>query len=246
MSANAATDRSRVLAQATQNGANQANVSRVDLSSVEQIAKPGERLVMAEGRRSARSETIRALRTELLLRRDTDASSDVIVLLSPCAGEGRSLLAADLALSVAQTGCPTLLVDADLRNPRQHVLFGTHNRHGLSQAIAAGELPRMQAVQSVPSMSLLTAGEATDDPLELLSSLCFKLMIEEWRENYKFVVIDAPPISQYSDGLVIANRTGRVLLLSRAQHTPQRKMKDMLRRLASTRSEIQGAVISHF
>jgi receptor protein-tyrosine kinase len=246
MSAKAATDRSRAMAPPTLNGASQATVSRIDPSSIELIVKPGERLIMAEGRRSARCETIRALRTELLLRRDADESSDMIVLLSPCAGEGRSLLAADLALSVAQTGCPTLLVDADLRNPHQHVLFGTHNRHGLSQAIAAGERPRMRAVQSVPAMSLLTAGEATDDPLELLSSLCFKLMIDEWREGYKFVVIDAPPISQYSDGLVIANRTGRVLLLSRAQHTPHRKMKDMLRRLASTRSEIQGAVISHF
>jgi protein-tyrosine kinase len=246
MSAKVVRGRSRALEQEAQENTIQALMSRVEVASVEQVVKPGERLIMAQGKRNPRCEAIRALRTELLVRQAEIDSTDMVVLLSACAGEGRSLLAADLAIGVAQTGVPTLLVDADLRNPNQHLLFGTHNRHGLSQAIGAGERPRLRSVQGLPSMSLLTAGEVTDDPLELLSGLCFKLMVDEWREHFKFVVVDTAPVSQFSDGLVIANRVGRVLLLSRAQHTPARKMRDMMRRLAATRAEVQGAVISHF
>lgn len=246
MSARAAGDPFRPATSASPDSAAQASIPRIEVASIEPAVRPCERLVLAQGKRDARSETTRALRTELLLRRDISDSAAIIVLLSPCAREGRSLLAADLAIAVAQTGCPTLLVDADFRNPAQHLLFGTHNRHGLSQAIAAGERPRQRAVHGLPCMSLLTAGETMDDPLELLSSLCFKLMVDDWRERFQFVVIDTAPIGQFSDGLVIANLAGRVLVLSRAQHTPYRLMQDMLRRLSTTRSEIQGAVISHF
>ena len=71
-------------------------------------------------------------------------------------------------------------------------------------------------------------------------------MIEDWRDNFEFVVIDTAPVMHFSDGLAVANFVGRVLTLSRAQHTSYRAMQDMLRRLAATRSQILGAVISHF
>jgi len=71
-------------------------------------------------------------------------------------------------------------------------------------------------------------------------------MVEDWRNNFDFVVIDTAPIMQFSDGLAVASIGGRVLALSRAQHTPYKDMQDMLRRLAATRSQILGAVISHF
>jgi receptor protein-tyrosine kinase len=216
-------------------------VSLVDISAV-----PGEKLIVVHEPWDPRCETIRALRTELLLRRESADSADVIALLSACPREGRSLLAADLAIAVAQTGCPTLLVDADFRRPQQHVLFGTHNRTGLAQAIAAGKPPRLRPVHGLPDLSLLTAGEIPGDPLEALSSRNFKMLLEEWRQQFRFVVIDTAPVAEFSDALVVANVVGRVLVLSRAKHTPYREMQSLLRRLAATRSEVLGAVISHF
>jgi receptor protein-tyrosine kinase len=71
-------------------------------------------------------------------------------------------------------------------------------------------------------------------------------MVEDWRDNFEFVVIDTAPVKQFSDALAVASFVGRVLTLSRAQHTPYKDMQDMLRRLAATRSQILGAVISHF
>lgn len=210
------------------------------------IVVPGKKLLAVHDPRDPRSETIRTLRAELLLRRESADGNDVIALLSACAGEGRSLLAADLAIGVAQTGCPTLLVDADFRRPQQHLLFGTHNRLGLAHAIASGEPPQLREVRGLPTLSLLTAGESPGDPLEALSSLAFKRMVEDWRRHFRFVVIDTAPVAEFSDALVIANLVGRVLVLSRARHTRYREMQDLLRRLASTRSEVLGAVISHF
>ena len=71
-------------------------------------------------------------------------------------------------------------------------------------------------------------------------------MIDEWRDTFKFVVIDTAPAKNFSDGLAVASLAGRVLALSRAQHTPYKEMQDMLRRLTATRSQILGAVINHF
>lgn len=230
----------------SQERADQAAKSRREITPIERIAAPDERLLMAHDPFDPRCEKIRALRTELMMRRDSTDRADIIALLSPCAGEGRSLLAAELAIAFAQTAHPTLLVDADLRHPQQHLLFGTDNRHGLSQAIEHGTKPPLQIVHGLPRMSLLTAGAVPNNPIELLSSSSFASMVDDWRDTFEYVVIDTPPVALFSDGLAIANLVGRVLALSRAQHTPYKDMQDMLRRLTATRSQILGAVISHF
>ncbi len=227
-------------------GSDQASRLRGEITSIEPAVEPSDRLIMAHDPYDPRYEKIRALRTELLLRRESTDRADIIALLSPCPGEGRSLLSAELAIAFAQMGRPTLLVDADLRRPQQHLLFGTDNRQGLSQAIEYGTKPQLHSVRGLARMSVLTAGEVPANPLELLSSNVFASMIEDWRDNFEFVVIDTAPVKHFSDGLSVASLVGRVLALSRAQRTPYRDMQDMLRRLAATRSQILGAVISHF
>ena len=208
------------------------------------MARPDMRLLGVDA--FDRAEKVRALRTELMLRGGTSGRADLIALMSPCAGEGRSLLAAELAMSFAQTGRKTLLVDADLRNPRQHLLFNADNSVGLAQAIESGSTPQLYAVHGLPTMSLLMAGEVCANPLELLSNDGFASMIEEWRRSFDCVVFDTAPVKPYADGIAVASLVGRVLALSRAQSTPYRDMRDMLRRLSTTRSQILGTVISHF
>jgi receptor protein-tyrosine kinase len=220
--------------------------SDCEIKAIDHPLVPDARLIIAHDPFDPRCEKIRALRTDLLLRRESPALANMVALLSPCAGEGRSLLAAELAIAFAQTGHPTLLVDADLRSPQQHLLFGAHNRQGLSQAIEYGAEAQLHAVRGLPRMSLLTAGTVPSDPLELLSSRLFSTMVEEWRDHFEFVVIDTAPVGRFSDGLAVASLAGSVLALTRAQHTPYKSMQDMLRRLAATRSRILGAVISHF
>ncbi len=227
-------------------GTDHAARPRYEIAPAEHMLEPDERLIMAHDPYDPRCEKIRALRTELLLRRESIDRADIVALLSPCAGEGRSLLAADLAIAFAQMGRPTLLVDADMRHPQQHVFFSADNRQGLAQAIESGVKPPLPTVQGLPHMSVLTAGAIPHNPLELLSSARFASMIEDWSNNFEFIVIDTAPVMHFSDGLAVASLVGRVLALSRAQHTPYKDMQDMLRRLAATRSQILGAVISHF
>jgi receptor protein-tyrosine kinase len=246
MSLHTANPDSRESRHAAREISDKASIPRCEIAPIENMVDPDDRLTMAHDPYDPRCEKIRALRTELLLRRESVDRADIIALLSPCSGEGRSLLAAELAIAFAQTGRPTLLVDADLRRPQQHLFFGTDNRQGLSQAIEHGVKPQLHTVNGLPRMSVLTAGAVPSNPVELLSSNCFASIIDDWRENYSFVVIDTAPVMHFSDGLAVASLVGRVLALSRAQHTPYKDMQDMLRRLAATRSQILGAVISHF
>ena len=212
----------------------------------ERQAVPAQRLVIAHDPYHPRSEQIRSLRTELLLRHEDSDSANILAVLSPCAAEGRSHLAAELAISFAQLGRPTLLVDADLRHSQQHLLFNASNARGLGQALAREQRPSFQNVLGLPALFLLTAGPSPHNPLELLSDRCFEAVVDEWRQNFQFVVLDTPPVSRYADGLAVATIVGRVLSLSRAQRTPYRDTRNMMRRLAATRSRVLGAVINTF
>jgi receptor protein-tyrosine kinase len=156
------------------------------------------------------------------------------------------MMAAELAIAFAQTGHSTLLVDADFRHPRQHVLFGAGDSQGLAHAIEYGEKPHLHALKGLPRLLVLPAGHISADPLALLSGHRFTALLEDWRENFDFVIIDTAPIGKFSDGLAVASQVRRVLALSRARHTSFNEMQDMLRRLAATRSQVLGAVISHF
>jgi len=209
-------------------------------------ARPSAELLLSRNPFDVRSEKVLALRTELLLRHDSDSRANMVALVSPSAGEGRSRLCAELALSFAQLGHPTLLVDADFRNPRQHLLFEAENENGLSRAISKRESPHLQPIENMPNMWLLTSGPKPLNPLELLSDSHFERMVRDWRNNYEFVVIDTSPVNPYSDGLAVATLVGRVLVVSRANHTRFRQQREMLRKLAVTRSQILGAVINYF
>lgn len=207
---------------------------------------PGKRLGIVHEPDSERSERLRALRTELLLLNEGGRGANVVAVLSSGAGEGRSQLAAELAIAFAQLGRQTLLVDADLRNPRLHELFGSSNEQGLSTCLKSFDKPIYHPVVGLPQMHLLTAGPVPPNPLELLSDGRFEKLMVEWRNKYDFLVLDTPPVSQCADALAIATLAGRVLVLSRAQRTTYRDMREMLRRLATTQSRILGAVLNHF
>jgi protein-tyrosine kinase len=206
--------------------------------------RPSEQLIMAHDPGHPRSESIRSLSTELLMR-TRNSGGRIIALLSPCASEGRSQLAAELAIAFAQLGRRTLLVDADLRRPRQHVLFGAENDTGLAQALD-GSAVRLHAIERLPQMALLTSGVLPPNPLELLSGTRFEQLTVEWRRNFEYVVFDTPPAAESSDAIAVAGAVGNVLVLSRADVTPFSALKEMSRKLVTTHARTLGAVIGRF
>ncbi len=211
-----------------------------------EMVRPGAQLILAHDPDNPRSEKIRALRTELLLLSEVSSHANTIALLSASGGEGRSQLAAELAISFSQLGRRTLLVDADLRLPKQHILFGSTNENGLGEAISRNQKAWFHPVNGLPQLSLLTAGTTPPNPLELLSDGRFSRILQDWRKTFEFVILDTPPIKDYADGLAIATLAGKVIVLSRAQRTSYYETRELLRRLGSTQSQILGAVINHF
>jgi protein-tyrosine kinase len=210
------------------------------------MARLSSALIHARGADSTRSEKIRALRTELMLLNDSAQRGNVFALVSPGRGEGRSQLCAELAIAFAELGRRTLLVDADLRHPRQHVLFTAENQWGLAQSLSLGEAPYLHGVDGLPELALLTSGTIPPNPLELVSSRRFERLITELRRQHDFIVIDTPAVSQYADALQVATLAQRVLVVSRSEATSLQSLKDMLRRLTVTESRVLGAVINRF
>jgi Mrp family chromosome partitioning ATPase len=126
------------------------------------------------------------------------------------------------------------------------VLFGSSNLIGLADAISRNQKPLFHPVDGLPQLSLLTSGSIPPNPLELLSDGRFERLLQDWRKTYEFVVLDTPPVHSYADGLAIATLAGRVIVLSRGQHTSFNETRDLMRRLATTQSQILGAVINYF
>lgn len=210
------------------------------------IGRPSPELAFMHNAQHPYGERIRALRTELLLLKETDRQAGCLAILSPCSGEGRSHLAAELAIAFSQLNRRTLLVDADLRNPSQHLLFGIESQWGLAQALTFGQASQVFGVQGLPFLSLIPAMPPAPNPSELLSAGGLKQLIRRWRFTYEFIILDTPPISRYPDALNIAATCHNVMLLGRARFTPYRDMRAALRRLGSTQSRVLGAVMGNF
>lgn len=214
-------------------------------SNVNAVARPSSSLLSAHDPFDPYSESIRALRTELLMRAPAD-QCNVLAIMSPGAGEGRSRLAAELAIAFAQLGQSTLLVDCDLRRSRQQELFGADNDEGLAQALIEGQVPKVQGVVGLPSLTVLTAGPRPSTPLEILSDPMFGEMLEGWRRRHRHIILDTPAVTEFSDGLAVATHAGRVLLISRVGHTLMARSKDLIKRLESARAVVVGGVLNRF
>jgi protein-tyrosine kinase len=207
---------------------------------------PGKQLTLAHDPYCERSEAIRSLRTELLMRTNGRRGAGVFAMVSPGSGEGRSQVSAELAISFAQLGSRTLLVDADLRRPRQHVLFSADNSIGLAQALVDSKQHRIYGINGVQHMTLMTSGTLPPNPLELLSGNGFDRLVGDWRRNYEFVVIDTPPAAQFSDGFAVASVAGSVVILGRTNSTSYNAMTELRRKLDTTNAFVVGAVMSSF
>lgn len=192
------------------------------------------------------NDRIRQLRTELMLRRKAHSVALGVAVIGCGAGEGRSQIAAELAIAFAQLGRSTLLLDADMRNPRQHLLFGTELRDGLAQAIERSDAPTLFGVDGYPTLSVLTAGICPANPIEFLSDGRFESLFDEFRHYFEFIVVDTPRFADYADAQVISTVVGNVLTVHRARHSSYKAARTMLRQLDSTRANILGGVLQHF
>lgn len=187
-----------------QKGAGEATQSKLN-PILQAFHKPNSRL----------SEAYRAIRTALYFGM-AEKQHKVIQVSSPNKGDGKSSLAGNLAISIAQSGKKVLLIDADLRRPKIHKLFNLDRDTGLSSVIK-GEADWRSAAQAagVENMWCITCGPVPDNPAELLTSHKFQELLEELKQQFEFLVIDTPPLLAVTDPSVVAARADGVLLVVR-------------------------------
>jgi Mrp family chromosome partitioning ATPase len=126
------------------------------------------------------------------------------------------------------------------------VLFGADNLIGLAQCLLDSTPPRLYGIEGVPQMALLTSGAPPSNPLELLSGGRFERIVADWRRSYEFVVVDTPPVAQYSDGLAVASVAGHVVVVSRTNSTSFHVFSELRRKLDTTNAWVVGAVMNNF
>lgn len=196
-----------------------------------------------------RAEELRALRTRLSIHwSNAEVRHRVLVIASPGSGEGRSYVAANLAAVFSQLGERTLLIDADLRAPRQHRIFDVPDRIGLS-SILSGRADR-SAVAPVPqfsgTLSLLPAGARPPNPQELLSRRALAGLLHDLRTEFDVILIDTPPATRYADAQSVAYQAGSAMVLARKDHTRLADTAGVVRQLSDTGARIIGTVLNAF
>lgn len=206
----------------------------------------GPELVTANEPFDTQSEILRDLRTQLVLHW-VDSEHKVLVVASADPRDGRSYLAANLAVVFAQLGGKTLLIDGDMRHPRQHRIFGQGNGPGLAQVLS-GRLG-VEAAVRVPyfdNLWLLPAGAAPPNPLELLSSPGFTRLLQELRGQFSLILIDTPAAARGADARVIGARADGALVIARTDRTRAADLDRLCRTMGASGTPVIGTVLNRY
>lgn len=195
---------------------------------------------------SRQAESFRMIRSQLInkLFKDTETKR-ALAIVSPDIGDGKSYFAANLATVFSQLGGRTLLVDADLRSPRQHELFGVDNTTGLS-AILSGRATKnvIRAIHAFPSLFVLPVGNVPPNPLELVERPAFGLLMRELIGKFDHVIVDTPAAVHGSDAVSVASRCGAALVLARKGKSHLHAIEALVQDLQDTSAKIVGSVFN--
>ncbi len=194
------------------------------------------------------AESFRAIRSQIMMRLFNEGQSRcALAVVSPDSGDGKSFFAANLAITLAQLGGRTLLVDADMRGPRQHQVFGIPNNAGLSGILSGrAEAKVIQQVPGVPSLFVLPVGITPPNPLELVERPAFGLLIRELLVKFDHVVVDTPAAQYGSDCAVIAARCGAALVIARQHKARMARLEELVSNLAETPAKLAGVIFNEF
>lgn len=197
---------------------------------------------------SAQAEAFRAVRSQVTMRAFSDLNvRNALAVISADQGDGKTYFAANLAVSLAQLGGRTLLIDADLRGPRQHEVFGLANNAGLSTILSGrAESEVFLQINGVPSLFVLPAGPTPPNPLELVERPAFGLLMRELCKKFDHVIVDTPASVLGADASVIGTRCGAGLLIARKNASRIGGLQDLLASITDTRVKLTGVVMNEY
>jgi capsular exopolysaccharide synthesis family protein len=197
--------------------------------------------------RSHQAESFRGIRTWMYFTRDRGANYKVIQITSPQALDGKTTLAANLAVSMAQSGKKVILLDADFRKPRVHQIFGVSSTVGLASVIA-GTVPFKDAIVAtvIEGLSVMPCGPRPENPAELLTSPAFQKLLDTLRQDFDYVLIDTPPLLAVSDPSAVAARVDGVLLVVRFSKYARPNARRAKELLSSLQANVLGIVVNGY
>ena len=209
-------------------------------------ASPSNTLIAAFAPFSAAAEALRSLRTQLQMQWfATDPKHQALAIVSPDPNDGRSFIAANLAIVFSQLRTRTLLVDADLRHPSQDRLFNLGSRLGLSDILAGRCGPEaITPIVALNGLSVLTAGTIPPNPQELLNRGASRYLMDTLRNEFDTVIFDSPPGTRYADAQTIAALCGGALLLAREHQTPALGLLQLKQHLHDNGTIVVGSMIN--
>lgn len=211
-------------------------------------SKVSEDLIAAYARTGPQLEAFRALRSQLMLRWfDNDPAHKTMAIISGERREGRSYIAANLAVAFSQLGRHTLLIDADMRNPFQHKLFGLEYDSGLSEALSRrGGALTVKHISGLPDLWVVPAGARPPNPLELLAQPQFPHLLGELRQRFAVILLDTPAASEYADAQPLAVRAGAALIVARRNASRAWKVRGVSETVTQASTTIVGTVLNDF
>ncbi|MDT8305261.1 MAG: CpsD/CapB family tyrosine-protein kinase [Anaerolineae bacterium] len=193
--------------------------------------------------RSPASEAYRTLRTNLSFY-SLDDPIRTLVVTSPTPNDGKSVTIANLAITMAQSGRRTILVDCDLRRPSLHTLFGVENEAGLTTMILNEEQEAPLVQTGVDNLWLLPSGSLPPNPADLLGSRQVDRVLESLLEKADIVLLDAPPVVGFTDAAVLGARVDGVLLVLRSGRTRREHAERAKAQLERANVRVIGATLT--
>jgi capsular exopolysaccharide synthesis family protein len=204
------------------------------------------KLFVRDSPHSAEAEAFRSLRTNITFA-NVDARPRSILVTSALPSEGKSVVSANLALAMAYDGTPTVLVDADLRRPSQHVLFGLKVTSGLTSLLSGQvSVEILQRFRVSEHLLVIPSGPLPPNPADLLSSVRMTELIDTLAGLAEgcTVIIDASPVMAVADPLALSTKVDGCVLVIDAAHTNARDARRAIQRLAAVNAKILGAVLN--
>ncbi len=214
--------------------------------SSDKIGDQTQDLIICSDPKSSISEAIRTLRTNLQFS-SIDKQMKTILVTSSVPGEGKSFVASNLAVALANSGKKVLLVDCDIRKGRQHHIFGSPNKKGLSNLLLedVGQVYRTYINNSkIPNLYLMFKGITPPNPSELLNSEKNKKLVKSLSNIFDVVIFDGAPINGLADSLVVSTLVDGVILVTAQKQTAKTLLEEAKKNLDNVNANIMGIVLN--
>ena len=207
-----------------------------------------EEVVAAYAPASPQVEALRGLRSQLILRWfEAGPANKALAIVSAERKDGRSYIAANLAVVFSQLGERTLLIDADLRHPRQHLLFGLDGHIGLSTALSGrAGMEALQRIPSLPNLAVLPAGALAPNPAELLARPFLPQLLQQLSHTFDVILLDSSASAETADAQILAVRAGAVLIVARKNSARTWQVQGITAQVTEARATIVGAVLNSY